>query len=58
MSVENIDLFGKLCYNYDTKQNEFVTEGGAFMNIFRHIETTSYVSRNTFIKVYKNVAAS
>lgn len=31
---------------------------GAFMNIFRHIETTSYVSRNTFIKVYKNVAAS
>ena len=26
---------------------------GAFMNVYRHIETTSYISRNTFIKVYK-----
>ena len=26
---------------------------GAFMNVFRHIETTSYISRNTFVKVYK-----
>lgn len=27
---------------------------GAFMNVFRHIETTSYISRNTFVKVYKS----
>lgn len=27
---------------------------GAFLNIFRHIETTSYISRNTFVKVYKS----
>lgn len=30
---------------------------GAFMNVFRHIETTSYISRNTFVKVYKNPSA-
>lgn len=30
---------------------------GAFMNVFRHIETTSYISRNTFVKVYKKPQA-
>ena len=29
---------------------------GDFLNVFKHTENTAYISRNTFLKVYKNPA--
>ena len=52
-----MDRRGARLHDTNNASYENLNGEGAFMNIYRHIETTSYISRNTFVKVYKKPQA-
>ena len=49
-----VDNRGVRLHNTYNATRENPNGDGDFLNIFRHLEHTGYVSRNTFIKVYKS----
>ena len=51
-----MDRRGARLHDTNNATYENLNGEGAFLNIFRHVETTSYISRNTFVKVYKKPA--
>lgn len=51
-----LDGRGMRLHNTYNATRENANGDGDFLNIFRHTEDTAYISRNTFLKVYKKPA--
>ena len=51
-----LDGRGMRLHNTYNATRENANGDGDFLNIFRHTEDTAYISRNTFLKVYKQPA--
>ena len=50
-----IDRRGMRLHNTYNATRENLNGDGDFLNVFRHTEDTAYISRNVFVKFYKNV---
>lgn len=48
-----VDVRGMRLHNTFNGTYENLNGDGAFLNIFRHTEDTAYISRNCFVKFYK-----
>ena len=48
-----VDVRGMRLHNTFNATYENLNGDGAFLNIFRHTEDTAYISRNCFVKFYK-----
>ena len=50
-----VDRRGMRLHNTYNATRENLNGDGDFLNVFRHTEDTAYISRNVFVKFYKNV---
>lgn len=50
-----VDKRGMRLHNTYNATRENLNGDGDFLNVFRHTEDTAYISRNVFVKFYKNV---